>query len=206
MTYEEKYILLRKKFILKTINIHNNTSSHQKFDINNLNFNIDEILGTPEICAKCGGACCKHYPCLFSTNDFLDVNDIDYMSRILDTGLVCIGQSCYDNNLILRIRGIKDKKSIVNTRLSSENTCLLFGKEGCMLPSEFRPAEALLYYAQTIDYHISIYDTADCIEDWSIHQDVLKTLYEKYKRIKIPIPYNPTKEDAMKLTKKNSWL
>lgn len=201
MTYNEKYILLRKKFILKEITLYNNTHSLNKFDINDTNFNIDEVLGTPEICQECDGKCCKYYPCLFSPYDFIDINSIDYMSRIIETGLICIGKSCYDNNLVLRPRGIKDKKKIVNTRLSVDNRCILFGPKGCMLTSAFRPAEALLYYAKSVDYHLSIYHTSECVDDWSYYQDILQKLYEKYKNVKTSILYEPTEVDVLKLTK-----
>ena len=202
MTYEEKYNLKRKKFLLKAIELYNITSNENKLDVNEKNFDIEKTINTPEICAKCGGKCCKHFPCLFSPYDFLDVDNIDYMTSILDTGLICIGQSCYDNNLVLRPRGLKDKPQIVSTRLPLNNQCILYSEAGCMLSSNYRPAEALLYYAKSEDYHIPIYDTYECIEDWSMHQNILKELYNYYKNKKSPILYNPDPNQVLKLTRK----
>ena len=202
MTYEDKYNQKRKKFILRIINLYNLTSNENKFDIDKKNFDIEKTIATPEICAKCGGKCCKFFPCLYSPYDFLYVDNVEYMSNILDTGLLCIAQSCYDTNLVIRPRGIKDKKNIVSTRLPHENQCILFGETGCMLSSNYRPAEALLYYAKSKDYHIPIYDTYECVEDWAMHQEVLNKLYDIYKNIKSPVLSNPEPEQVLKLTKR----
>ena len=201
MTYEEKYLNLKRDFVLKTIRLHNKTDNRQihiprKFQT------FDDFLSTPEICSKCGGKCCKHFPCLFSPYDFIDVNNIDYMKNILDIGIICIAKSCYDNTLVLRPRGIKDKKKIVSTRLPLDNKCILYSETGCMLSSSYRPAEALLYYAQTIDNHIPIYHTSDCTEDWQKYHDSMKILYDYYRLINSPILREPEPKQVKTLTRR----
>ena len=203
MTYEEKYKKHKREFVLKTIEFHNNTS-HEPIEIKKDFQTYEDFLNTPEICAKCGGKCCQHYPCLFSPYDFLDVTNIEYMKRIIELGIICIAKSCYDNTLVLRPRGIKDKKKIVSTRLPLNNRCILYSETGCMLSSDFRPSEALLYYAKSEDYHIPIYHTSDCTEDWQLFHDQMKILYYTYKYVNSPIRETPTESQVLKLTRRIS--
>ena len=202
MTYEEKYFQMRRKFILKTIDLYNSTSSYPDIEIKKEYKEFDEFLGTPEICTECGGLCCKHFPCLFSPYDFIDVNNIEYMKKILDLGIITIGKSCYDDSLVLRPRGIKDKKTIVNTRLPLHNRCILFGPTGCLLNSNYRPSEALLFYAKSLNNHLEIYSTGDCIDDWINYQDSLNKLAEIYKKTKTEVLIPPEPELVKKLTRR----
>ena len=68
----------------------------------------------PEWCSVCKGGCCKSFPCTFSPEDFIDVTNIDYMKKLIETGVIVISPLNFMNDIYcIRARGFKDLDSPV---------------------------------------------------------------------------------------------
>lgn len=152
MSLEEQYLIHKKKELIKLVNIHNNRAidiDHFEITSNYSDLDIEKTFCAPSICEGCGN-CCKQFPCAFSPNDFLDINNLEYMLNILNTGLVVLAVSYNMKNVYLRPRGLADEKLISTILLDSkiangDNPCILHTKNGCLLDPQYRPSEGLLY-------------------------------------------------------------
>ena len=145
-----------------------------------------------DACKKCKGNCCENYPCTLSPKEFIDINNIDYMKGVLDTGALVITQCNLGCDFyIIRPRGIKDLNKIVTDFVFSPNSCILQGPKGCILDPLFRPTDGLLLLPEKKHGEIVCephYNDFKVIEDWKKPQEVLKELREIYKNKEVEIP------------------
>ena len=148
---------------------------------------IKEIIGNtncddPLKCATCKGKnCCQHFPCAFSPEEFLDINNTSYMLKILKTGLIVIAKLPI-NIPYIRIRGINDPPKIVTNTNEAGNPCSLLSNNGCLLNSLFRPTEALLTTPMTCT---SNYTAEQLIDDWKKHKKPMRKLIKECKDIDV---------------------
>ncbi|MBR2997448.1 MAG: hypothetical protein IKF37_00030 [Bacilli bacterium] len=140
------------------------------------------------LCKKCGGSCCKNYPCSFSPDDFVDINDFNYMKQILDTGFFVI-DSFIDyqnkkNTYFIRCRGSQDKKGIFNFNSPYGNECLLLYDTGCIFDFYTRPTAGALLIPKSNKHGMGVctneYTYKKQKEDWEKHQDIMLKLIEYY--------------------------
>lgn len=94
-----------------------------------------------EICAKCGGRCCKWMPgeafpedvlANFPNNSFEDA-----VEQALDSGMWVMDN--YNGPLVLRPRGEKDHNEIVSNRTFGPNKCGFLTESGCKLKGGKKP-------------------------------------------------------------------
>ena len=97
-----------------------------------------------DVCAKCGGSCCKSRSCYFSPKNFKAkmLSTEANVRKILDTGLVVIDRHDADSNInrniyLLRPKMICDGDRQVNYPFTSP--CFLLGEHGCELEFRLRP-------------------------------------------------------------------
>ena len=188
MSEERKYLEHKKKTIIDLVNKYNSTSDKEhQFEIDEENLDISKIFCFNS-CKGCG-KCCGSFPCVYSPRDFLDITDLDYMRRILDTGVVSIVR--YNNNypLIIRNRGVLDEDSIACGDIDTINPCILFGKNGCALSDVYRSSQGLLFVIEK-QGHTSLYSKREYLKEYSniAYQDALDVLYDEYKDVVIPKP------------------
>ena len=183
--------MTQTEYNMKKIKLIKKILENKKEDINS--------IVKPDLCSNCKGACCNDYPCPYSPNEFIDINDLDYMRSILDTGLVVIEyfdsiDRFFDDskpNLYIRPRGIKDKKIVNEEIFYYENSCLL-NDNGCYFDHVYRPIGGLLlvpeenYYG--LDFCHQYYNYKLLNQEWSMYQESLNILKEEYKDKSIDIP------------------
>ena len=145
-----------------------------------------------ELCSKCKGACCRNFPCSFSPDDFVDINDIEYMKSVLDSGYFIISAfsiyespSRYELVYYIRCRGLMDDNTIVSTRSPYENECIFHNEKGCSLDFYSRPSEGALLIPSERRYGLGVcensYDYKKQIEDWRKCRSIMNTLIDYYK-------------------------
>ena len=140
-----------------------------------------------EICSKCGGNCCKNEPCILSPDEFLRLNDITYMSNILDMGLLSIAPLTLRQDVFgIRVRGKFDFDTVVTGYCMHSNSCILHTKKGCLLGKTFRPTEGLMLMPEENRNGqrtcSSEYPLSQIITDWrKVQKEVLKLkhIYDK---------------------------
>ena len=202
MTLDEKYNNYKKQG-LKNYFDENFSGERYAQDLPKLDDSteLSDTFCTPNICANCRGHCCQTYPCAFSPEDFIDINDMDYMRNILDLGLICISLTETDFGIFwyLRPMGIidclsNDNKSIVSTKYTQNECCILRDSEtGCMLSATYRPREGLLHYpipdnTYREDFpkyymdHITWYTDQYKYREWKEYQKTLETLAREYRK------------------------
>lgn len=207
MTREELYLIKKKQGLIAHANpFHGKTFCGTLFEINTDNIeklDIETTFCTPNICNHCG-ACCQTFPCVFAPSDFLDLNDIEYMKSILDTGLVCISDLYDSHTLIIRPRGYGDLwcvSTLDEIRYSYEgaNPCQLCAG-GCVLSANYRPSQGLLRFALGRGYgHLNMYTDDNISQEYQKYQDVLWNLFAEY--CDNDKPAEVTEENVRKLTR-----
>ena len=189
MSKEREYLEHKKKILIDLVNKYNHIYVKEyQYEIDEENLDI-----TKAFCSNCKGCgkCCARTPCTYSPRDFLDITDLDYMRKILDTGVVTIVR--YNNDdirpLIIRNRGIEDQDSIASSDKDSHNPCILLGKNGCMLPDVYRGSEGLLFVIGKHG-HTALYSDEDFLKEYDkySYQRALRILYDEYKDVVIPKP------------------
>ncbi len=147
-----------------------------------------------EVCAECGGRCCKSMGCQFSPQDFKDLS-FDGLRKEIDKGYISIdwwegnpfGYSDSRNiqrGYYLRIRNLSrhstDKASIVDPSYGGK--CCLLTDTGCPFTFEQRPmgAKMLMPGDDIDDDCVEGYDKQQCAKDWYEHIDVLSKLVDYY--------------------------
>lgn len=205
--YENMYLEHKKKIVINIINSFRGKYGYKAFpfELNQDNFNMQELLCNAKLCSTCGGGdCCHTAPCIFSPYDFLDIRDVDYMKNILNTGLICISKSpACGEILVLRPRGREDEKSIVSVTYE-RNPCILENGSGCMLLAQYRPLQGLLYIPRDDNgtiLHSIMYSEYKCAYDYRRFQDVLKALADEYYDKSIPVYEDKMDEQVNKLIK-----
>lgn len=185
--YEQK----RYKYIIDYINQLKEMYGDKvfPFEMTQNTVNLEKMFCNSKLCSSCG-ECCATAPCIFSPYDFLDIQNMEYMKNILNTGFLCISVSPNDDKtLILRPRGRKDTTSIYSWTSSSHNHCILENGEGCMLPVQYRPFQGLMqipYVRNGFLFHKNLYSDDDLEYDYKPFQQLLKTLMYEYNSLPIP--------------------
>ena len=145
-----------------------------------------QLTLTSDICKNClqDSCCCNKYPCIFSPKDFIDITDLEYMKKIIDTGLICISNYKKNNLLIVRPVG---KREICNNPNYNKNTCIFYHyKTGCMLDFNIRPTQGLLFIPQD-NTCIDLYSSDEIEKEYKPYQDILKELYYYQKSVNVDL-------------------
>ena len=126
-----------------------------------------------ERCAKCKGDCCKHFPCAFAPEEFLNLQDKDYIRSLLETGLIIISPR-KKHILYIRPRGIYDPPRMVTNLVTEPNPCALLRENGCILDHSFRPIGGLLTlpFCECEEY----YEPKRITKDWSEYANYMNLL------------------------------
>lgn len=141
---------------------------------------IKECAGM-ELCAECGGRCCKSMGCHFSPNDFDDLS-IESLEKILSEGDVSIDWwegdvtgGNLDKTYFLRMRHVDAK--IVDP--SWGGRCVALTDSGCRLSFEKRPlgGRALIPSKNSNQKDCKqTYSKENCCRDWYPYQYILAKL------------------------------
>ncbi len=206
MSLEEQYLIHKKKELIKLVNIHNSRAQDlDYFEItsNYADLDIEKTFCSSTICKSCG-ACCTQFPCAFAPNDFLDINNFEYMLNILNTGLVVLAISYNRQNIYLRTIGLADENLVSTILLDSKvangnNPCILHTENGCLLEPQYRPSEGLLYIRK--NYHIIMYTEDDYEIGYEKYQELLGELFFKYGNKYINLNQDSIEENVKQLTK-----
>ena len=153
--------------------------------VNDQNFDKKDVTDN-DLCKLCDGGCCKHFPCAFLPDDFVDVDDFNYMKTILDTGFFVIDRFYhYPSKKVvyyIRSRGVLDKDIILKKSVYY-NTCLLLEENGCIFDFYTRPSIGALVKPKRdgIFTACSLQYTDEQIgDDWLKHQKILLKLRRHY--------------------------
>lgn len=187
MSKEREYLEHKKKTIIELVNEYNSHFVEQyHFKIDTDNLDIEKAF-----CSNCIGCgeCCRKCACVYSPRDFLDITDLDYMHRILDTGLITIENYLGKYPLILRNRAISDGEKIAVTGHRGHKYCLLYSRNGCVIPHIYRASQGLLYIVHENKGHTALYKDEYYLEEYDNYdyQAALSILYEEYKDVTMPI-------------------
>lgn len=142
----------------------------------------------PELCAKCGGKCCKRCGCHFSPDDFKEIS-FEALKKEIEKGYISIdyvdGEIILSNFgvYILRIRN--QGAPIVD--IGYERTpCILLTDKGCKLDYEHRPSGGRLLIPETEMECYTSYGITKCCFEWKPHQKILNHLLEYFADKDIP--------------------
>ena len=142
------------------------------------------------ICAQCGGACCKRCGCHFSPEDF-EIISFNYLKNEIKKGYISIdyvdGEQIFQDlgAYILRVRN-KDAP-IIDTGFRGNVPCSLLTENGCKLDYEHRPMGGKLLipphdtpnFSGTLKRRChSEYDIDVCCREWMAHQEILYQLID----------------------------
>lgn len=142
-----------------------------------------------EICAKCGGYCCKKCGCDYFVSDF-DNLKFEYLDKILATGKVSIVATLSFKNLpngklavtpILSLRSRNIERNVIDL-LSLKKSCALLTSNGCPYSIDERPSGGVHLIPNEKDFH-HCHSDIDKIEElykWLPYQKVLAKLVKKY--------------------------
>ncbi len=145
-----------------------------------------------EICAECGGMCCKKCGCHFSPDDFVDVS-FEGLKTELEKGYISIdyvsGEMIDQRGgfYILRIRNRGAK--IVDLEYK-RTPCILLTESGCKLGYGERPtggkllipsAEFHNFFGEMERNCHSAYTIEDCCMEWKPYQEILGKLVHYFK-------------------------
>lgn len=154
-------------------------------DAETMDISQDSCQFKEDLCAVCGN-CCKNVPCTYSPRDFLDIRDIDYMRRILDTGVVTIVN--YNNYYpyVIRNRGVFDSEYVAGSDNElTGNTCILLVENGCMLKDQYRASQGLLLITSFFDC-VSLYNDYAFRLEYERYNSYLERLFKEYQDVYIP--------------------
>ncbi len=138
-----------------------------------------------EICAICGGMCCKKCGCDFGVDNF-DNLQIDYLQKKLEEGYISIVSyqnfKKYGNKIVnnpfLYLRARNVNRPIVDL-LSMKTTCLLLKENGCQLSFAERPngGKNLIPRENHLCYPMK--DPILIIDEWKNYQQILQRLVKR---------------------------
>ena len=141
-------------------------------------------LQFPELCAECGGSCCKNCGCTFSPDDFEDLS-FDSLKAEIEKGYIAIDAVDGDQFAIAGIYKILRVRNVGEPVYGGRRggPCVLLAENGCKLDFEHRPAGGKLMVPAEATYCPTYYHTDQAIREWSKYQEVLDRLagyfYEK---------------------------
>lgn len=137
-----------------------------------------------EICAKCGGSCCKGMGCHYSPEDFSDLS-LDGLKKEIDKGHISIDWwegNPFDNEewipkaYFLRVRNVD--APVVDA--SWGGRCSLLTEKGCSLSYGERPKGGRMLIPHESHRCKVEYTKDECARDWYEYIDVLRELEEIY--------------------------
>ena len=133
-----------------------------------------------ERCAACKGEkCCKHFPCTFAPEEFLNLTKKAYLRKLLETRLIIIAP-IYKDVLAIRARGTKDPFTMAATdAVFDDNPCALLTENGCALDYIFRPTEGLLVIPGEEACH-GLYEAQEKVKDWRAYKDYMNKFAKRY--------------------------
>ena len=150
-----------------------------------------------EICAECGGRCCKKCGCHFSPDDFKEIS-FEFLKNELEKGYISIdhvdGEMIYQDFGVDILR-IRNKGAPVVDFTYKRSQCILLTENGCKLDYEHRPTggKLLIPSAEVIQLRDRTerschheYDIMKCCYEWQPHQRILHRLVEYFKGKEIP--------------------
>lgn len=134
-------------------------------------------LENKELCAECGGKCCKNGGCEFSANDFAIIS-VDELQKHLDNGLISItsdiiidNQGNFSTFLSVRMRNIGGKP--IDFLQNRPAPCHALKSYGCPFSFVNRPSGGKYLVPSKYDechYIKEVYTT------WAPYQNVLREL------------------------------
>lgn len=149
---------------------------------------VDESLCDKEMCAKCGGRCCKRMGCHFRPQDFKNLTAQSLIDFIDESQCVSIdwwegnpldeNDESIERTYFLRVRN-KDGRIVEGAWVGE---CKLLETNGCPLSDEYRPHGGYtLVPAKDADSEcVSEYTKQQCVTEWLQYQDVLREVVEHY--------------------------
>lgn len=149
-------------------------------------YTVEETTN-PELCAKCGGICCKGCGCHFSPDDFKDIS-FEGLKKELEKGYISIdcvdGEAFYRQGFFLILRIRNRKAGIVELKYKRGEPCVLLTEKGCKLSYDKRPMGGKLLIpavctnllGQKVTNCNSAYTIEDCCMEWKPYQEVLLEL------------------------------
>jgi len=147
---------------------------------------MEQVYENKEICAACGGRCCKKCGCDYAATDFIDLG-INNLFNILMEGRISIvsafslerlhnGKIFLNPILFLRARNID--RPIVDL-LSLKKTCSQLSDNGCSYTYENRPAGGRNLIPGADDTCYPAISQLDIIRTWQSYQRPLSKLVKK---------------------------
>lgn len=138
------------------------------------------------LCAECGGKCCKNNGCGYLPKDFENMF-FGYLKNRIDLGDISISVrfASHSNddiitspNPILLLKVRNEGRGIIDL-FSMGRPCSVLTDKGCPYPFEKRPSDGknLIPGKNGCD---NIYPLKNILEDWSGHQKVMQKLYRSY--------------------------
>lgn len=140
-----------------------------------------------EICAKCGGYCCKKSGCDYSPNDFESLK-INYLQSKLEEGYISIvsaqdfletanGRIINRPFLYLRARNIN--RPMIDL-LSMKTTCKSLKSDGCKYNLEDRPSGGVnLIPEDGNKLCYPLRPPLEIVKEWQIYQNILARLVKR---------------------------
>ena len=148
----------------------------------------------PEICAECGGQCCKRCGCHFSPDDFEEIS-FEFLKKEIEKGYISIDY--VDGEMIWQTIGvyilrIRNQGAPIVDEGYKRTPCILLTEKGCKLDYAHRPTGAKLLIPSdklSMDNErlcSSIYTIGSCCYEWQPHQRILRQLVEYFHDKEIP--------------------
>ena len=147
------------------------------------------IVEDKNICAKCGGYCCKKSGCGYVVSDFKSLK-YDDLKSLLDEGNISIKNVSVvngvdregrakniRNTLVLKARSVD--KDVVDL-FSASTQCKMLKKDGCAYDLANRPTLGKLRIPVENMKCYQKFDTNKVVKDWERYGDVLKKLVKTY--------------------------
>jgi len=140
-----------------------------------------------DICAKCGGLCCKKCGCDYFVSDFTNFK-LDYLIEVLNTGRVSVvaflnfenlpnGKLICNPFLYLRARNIN--RDAIDL-LSFKTTCASLEEHGCYFDLEHRPSGGSSLIPKEDGKCYNNVDRLEEILKWAPYQKLLEKLVKRF--------------------------
>lgn len=133
-----------------------------------------------ELCAKCGGHCCKRCGCFFSPDDFAVLN-YEALEREIEKGYITIEKvdlsEIYEEGFAYVVRARNTNGPIIENRLVRPGgPCMMLTEHGCALDYEHRPTGGRLLIPRENGNCYAKYSTEHAIREWLNYQPLLEEL------------------------------
>ena len=152
----------------------------------------------PELCAECGGECCKTCGCHFSPDDFPKLT-WESLEEEFWKGMITIeyvdGEQVYESfgAYIVRMRNV-DGPAIEGGYFRSQRAapCIMWTEKGCRLPYEKRPTGGRLLVPSRTEGGFytcrNSYNLSDCWHEWKAFDRLLSDFVEAHRGAEVPFP------------------